>query len=99
MGRPAASALVQPAGRRWFESRFHTAPEPACQAPLLVLRAANSSYSLQALLSMSSMCRSLPGSMRGLDGMGYLTRSDSPGHRKVTVRRGVADETMFHGMP
>ena len=99
MGRPAASALVQPDGRRWLEPRFQTAPEPAFHAPLLVLRAANNSYSLQALLSMRSMCRSLPASMRGFDGMGYLTRSDSSGHWKLTVRLGVEDETTFQGMP
>ena len=29
MGRPAASADVQPRGRSLFERRFHTAPEPA----------------------------------------------------------------------
>ena len=42
IGSPAASALVQPAGRRWFESRPQVAPEPACQ-PDAVLCAAKSS--------------------------------------------------------
>ena len=31
MGRPAASAEVQPSGRRAFEFRFQTAPESAFQ--------------------------------------------------------------------
>src|SRR5580692_9783053 len=31
IGRPAASAEVQVAGRRWFERRLKIAPEPALQ--------------------------------------------------------------------
>jgi hypothetical protein len=31
IGRPAASAEVQPAGRSALERRFHTAPEPAVE--------------------------------------------------------------------
>ena len=35
MGRPAASADVQPAGRSAFESRFQIAPEPAVEPDAL----------------------------------------------------------------
>src|SRR4051812_19051051 len=99
MGRPAASALVQPAGRSRLEPRSQTAPAPALHAPVLLRWAAYNSYSLQALLSTMSMCRSPPPSIRGVDGMGYLTRSDSSGQRKLTVLRGVLDDTTFQGMP
>ena len=34
IGRPAASADVQPAGRNAFERKFHFAPESALQEPL-----------------------------------------------------------------
>ena len=33
IGRPAASALVQPAGRSALERRFQVAPQPAVQRP------------------------------------------------------------------
>src|SRR6266498_2347325 len=42
IGRPAASALVQPSVRRLFERNGHVAPDPAYQ-PVEVLRAAYSS--------------------------------------------------------
>ncbi len=47
IGRPAASAEVQPSGRSAFERRLNTAPEPASQ-PAPRRRAEYSSYSLQA---------------------------------------------------
>ena len=42
IGRPAASADVQPAGRSFGLRRFQVAPEPACQRPFS-RRSANSS--------------------------------------------------------
>ncbi len=76
MGRPAASALVQPFGRSAFEFRSQVAPDPARQ-PLDVLRALNSSYSRQSSVSHISRCRSLPPSIFGDPGIGYGTWSDS----------------------
>jgi len=69
MGRPAASALVQPAGRSALEVRSHVAPEPACQVEP-DLEAAKSSHRRQAAGSTISRCRSLPPSMTGEGGMG-----------------------------
>src|SRR5262245_38211059 len=94
MGSPAASALVQPECRNRFVSRSQTAPEPARQRPP-DFWAANSSYSLQLLLSSMRMWWSLPASRLTPDGMGYPTRSDSLGHRKDTEWRGVDFETML----
>ena len=77
IGRPAASALVQPSGRRSFEDRSQIAPEPACQVPLADWRAANSSYSLQPSRSTRSMWASEPSSISGKAGIGYGPASDS----------------------
>ena len=46
MGRPAASAEVQPAGRSRLEVSFQIAPEPAVE-PEAEYRASHSSYSVQ----------------------------------------------------
>ena len=90
MGRPAASALVQPAGRSWFEPRSQTAPEPACQVPPLRLSCREQLVQLAgALVDHEHVPVAAALDACGFDGMGYLTRSDSSGHWNVTVLRGV----------
>jgi len=66
--QPAASALVQPAGRRAFDRRFQIAPEPACQ----VEPTADVVQLVQPAgpLSSMSMWRSEPFSILGLAGIG-----------------------------
>ena len=73
---PAASALVQPAGRSAFERRSQVAPLPAyhCRS---TWRAANSSYSRHSSRSTIRMWRSEPPSILGVAGIGYPTWSDS----------------------
>ena len=70
MGSPAASADVQPAGRRRFERRSQIAPEPAFQREPARSRA-YSSYSRQASRSTITAWWSEPPSMRTFAGMGY----------------------------
>ena len=57
MGRPAASADVQPSGRSRFERRSHTAPEPAVHRPSRN-RVFHVSYSRQVRASTTMAWRS-----------------------------------------
>src|SRR6476619_4880866 len=81
IGRPAASAEVQPAGRTLFDFRLQIAPEPARQeVPPLTGCASKSSYSLQASRSTTSTWRSpselRPPSIGAFFGIGYGPLSD-----------------------
>ena len=71
MGRPAASADVQPAGRIAFDSMFQIAPEPASH----VGRRSKSSYRVQESRSTMIACRSPsasgPPSIATSGGIGY----------------------------
>src|SRR5689334_18885461 len=60
IGRPAASAEVQPAGRKVFDDKSKMAPEPACQLPSASACALNNSYSFQLSRSTTITCASLP---------------------------------------
>jgi hypothetical protein len=57
MGRPAASAEVQPAGRVWFVARSHTADE-LTRKPPPVRSVLNSSNSRQSPWRITRTCRS-----------------------------------------
>jgi hypothetical protein len=73
MGKPAASAEVQPIGRIALELRSHTAPEPACGVwPFRKFCRLKISYSLQLFLLTTSAWRSLPDGAPGPPSMNVL---------------------------
>src|SRR5881628_1747918 len=103
MGRPAASAEVQPSGRSAFEPRSKIAPEPAVhEAPPLTGCASNSSYSFQLSTSTTSTWRSPleeePPSIGASAGMGYGPGSLSSAYANDTGTRRCEPETVMNGM-
>ena len=99
IGRPAASADVQPFGRSAPVRRSKAAPEPASQ-PSPERWAPNSSYSLQVSCCTTSTWRSDPPSTRASSGTGYGPGSDSSGASvNVIGASGWDGGTIVSGIP
>src|SRR5262249_5694764 len=102
MGRPAASAEVQPAGRSLLECKSKMAPEPAFQ-PRPWGYAENSSYNFQLSRSMTRTWRSPldlgPPSMGASFGMGYGPGSLSSLYSNWIGTLGCLPLTTTYGMP